>query len=172
MPLTRTAQPDAPGPLDGGDWRSQELLLMREIMQLVGRSLAPGLVLREMLHLMSELLGLNRGRIVLADPQADTRPRRGVLADTGHSCKARFSPSAAVKGLRVEGEQCWDIPGRWVAGVGAVSARGSGGCGRAGGHLGLRHRGNHMRHRGREALGVGHMQKLVGAMGVALGAEQ
>ncbi len=36
-------------------------------MRLVGKSLAPEVVLREMLHLMSELLGLNRGRIVLAD---------------------------------------------------------------------------------------------------------
>ena len=36
-------------------------------MRLVGQSLAPDVVLREMLHLMSELLGLNRGRIVLAD---------------------------------------------------------------------------------------------------------
>ena len=52
------------------DWHAQELLLMREVMRLIGRSLAPGLVLREMLHLMSELLGLNRGRIVLADPVA------------------------------------------------------------------------------------------------------
>jgi Nif-specific regulatory protein len=50
------------------DWREQELLLMREVMKLVGRSLAPAHVLREMLHLLSELLGLNRGRIVLADP--------------------------------------------------------------------------------------------------------
>ncbi len=49
------------------DWRSQELLLMREVMKLVGRSLSPATVLSEMLHLMSELLGLNRGRIVLAD---------------------------------------------------------------------------------------------------------
>lgn len=49
------------------DWHAQELLLMREVMKLVGRSLAPAEVFREMLHLMSELLGLNRGRMVLAD---------------------------------------------------------------------------------------------------------
>ena len=49
-------------------WRAQELLLMREVMCLIGKSLAPGVVMREMLHLMSELLGLNRGRIVLTDP--------------------------------------------------------------------------------------------------------
>ena len=49
------------------EWRAQELLLMSEVMRLVGKSLASDVVLREMLHLMSELLGLNRGRIVLAD---------------------------------------------------------------------------------------------------------
>jgi Nif-specific regulatory protein len=48
-------------------WRAHELLLMREVMRLIGKSLAPGVVMREMLHLMSELLGLNRGRIVLAE---------------------------------------------------------------------------------------------------------
>ncbi|MDP1954836.1 MAG: sigma 54-interacting transcriptional regulator [Polaromonas sp.] len=48
-------------------WRAQELLLMSEVMRLVGKSLAPEIVMREMLHLMSELLGLNRGRLVLAD---------------------------------------------------------------------------------------------------------
>lgn len=58
-------RPDPDSPVT--DWHAQELLLMREVMKLVGRSLAPAFVLREMLHLMSELLGLNRGRMVLAD---------------------------------------------------------------------------------------------------------
>lgn len=40
---------------------------MREVMKHIGKSLAPDTVLREMLHLCSELLGLNRGRILLAD---------------------------------------------------------------------------------------------------------
>ncbi|MBL8388276.1 MAG: sigma 54-interacting transcriptional regulator [Hydrogenophaga sp.] len=44
-------------------------------MKLVGRSLAPAFVLREMLHLMSELLGLNRGRMVLADELSDGAER-------------------------------------------------------------------------------------------------
>jgi Nif-specific regulatory protein len=48
-------------------WRTQELLLLSEVMRLVGQSLAPEVVLREMLHLLSELLGLNRGRVVLAE---------------------------------------------------------------------------------------------------------
>jgi len=70
------------------DWHAQELLLMREVMKLVGRSLAPAFVLREMLHLMSELLGLNRGRMVLADeavPDAErtasVRHAYGLTAD-------------------------------------------------------------------------------------------
>lgn len=49
------------------EWHAQELLLLREVMRLVGRSLTPDVVLREMLHLMSELLGLNRGRVVLRE---------------------------------------------------------------------------------------------------------
>ena len=47
---------------------------MREIIGLIGKSLAPGVVLREMLHLLSELLGLNRGRIVLVDAPDSTQP--------------------------------------------------------------------------------------------------
>ena len=70
MPLPT---PEPPPPADP-DWHAQELLLMHAVMRLVGRSLAPGLVFREMLHLMSELLGLNRGRIVLADGGGQTRP--------------------------------------------------------------------------------------------------
>ena len=68
-------------PADRADWHAQELLLLREVMRLLGRSLAPGRVLREMLHLMSELLGLNRGRIVLADaPDPDPRvPRTAAI---------------------------------------------------------------------------------------------
>ena len=46
-------------------------------MRLVGKSLAPEVVLREMLHLMSELLGLNRGRVVLADFVGDIAGRSG-----------------------------------------------------------------------------------------------
>lgn len=48
-------------------WAQQERLLLAEVLRLVGRSLAPEAVVREMLHLMSELVGLNRGRLVLLD---------------------------------------------------------------------------------------------------------
>jgi Nif-specific regulatory protein len=59
-------------------WRALEHLLMREVVGLIGKSLAPDVVLHEMLHLMSELIGLNRGRIVLTDPH-DTTPNNEVI---------------------------------------------------------------------------------------------
>jgi len=74
MPPHRS-DPDAPGT----DWHAQELLLMREVMKLVGRSLAPAFVLREMLHLMSELLGLNRGRMVIAGEVRDGGERTAAV---------------------------------------------------------------------------------------------
>ncbi|GEM_PF-6629783 len=48
-------------------WRTQEMLLLQQVTALAGRDFSPETVLREMLHLLSELLGLNRGRIVLLD---------------------------------------------------------------------------------------------------------
>lgn len=63
----RTAMaPTVPAPL-APDWRAQEILLLSQVVRGVGQNLAPALVLREMLHLMSELLGLNGGRVVLAE---------------------------------------------------------------------------------------------------------
>lgn len=48
-------------------WRSQEMLLLQQVTGLMGKDLTSDTVLNEMLHLLSELLGLNRGRIVLFD---------------------------------------------------------------------------------------------------------
>ena len=73
-----------PAPSDA-HWREQELLLMREVMKWVGRSLASGEVLREMLHLMSELLGLNRGRIVLRDTPAEGAALGPATASIRHA---------------------------------------------------------------------------------------
>lgn len=70
------APPTHPTPGDEGvglpgaattPWAHQERLLLSEVVRLVGRSLSPEAVVREMLHLMSELVGLNRGRLVLLD---------------------------------------------------------------------------------------------------------
>ncbi|MGV8990672.1 MAG: sigma-54 interaction domain-containing protein [Thiobacillus sp.] len=48
--------------------QNEELLVIRESARLMGKSLEPGPVIREMLHLISEFLGLNRGRVVLRQP--------------------------------------------------------------------------------------------------------
>jgi Nif-specific regulatory protein len=52
-----------------GFWRTQEMLLIQQVMSHVGKDLTLEKPLNEILHLMSELLGLNRGRIVLADAE-------------------------------------------------------------------------------------------------------
>lgn len=46
----------------------QEQLLIRESIRLLSRGLEPGSTIREMLHLLSELIGLNRGRVALPEP--------------------------------------------------------------------------------------------------------
>lgn len=51
--------------------QNEELLVIRESARLMGKSLEPGPVIREMLHLISEFLGLNRGRVVLRQPGSD-----------------------------------------------------------------------------------------------------
>jgi Nif-specific regulatory protein len=48
---------------------AQEQLLVRECINLLSRGLEPGKAIREMLHLLSELLGLNRGRVVMPDTE-------------------------------------------------------------------------------------------------------
>lgn len=47
----------------------QEALLVRESIRLLSKKTDPAYAIREMLHLLSELLGLNRGRVVLPDPE-------------------------------------------------------------------------------------------------------
>jgi Nif-specific regulatory protein len=51
--------------------QDEEMLVIRESAHLMGKSLEPGPVIREMLHLISEFLGLNRGRVVLRQPGSD-----------------------------------------------------------------------------------------------------
>ena len=84
------------------DWHAQELLLLSQVVRGLGRGadggtgngVDSGRVLREMLHLMSELLGLNRGRIVLADSTG--------TADAAHaSAGARRPASASAPSSRI-----------------------------------------------------------------------
>lgn len=53
-------------------WHEREMLLLQQVMCLIGQSPSHETALREMLHLMSELLGLDRGRIVLRDDHENT----------------------------------------------------------------------------------------------------
>lgn len=52
-------------------WREQEMFVIQEVMKQIGKGLQPQHAIREMLHLLSEILGLNRGRIVLREPKGD-----------------------------------------------------------------------------------------------------
>ncbi len=83
---------------------------MREIIGLIGKSLAPGVVLREMLHLLSELLGLNRGRIVLVDAPDSAR---NSPPGTSRICFAYGLTKAEIaRGIYAPGE---GITGRVLA---------------------------------------------------------
>ena len=85
---------------------------MSEVMRLVGQSLAPEVVLREMLHLLSELLGLNRGRVVLAD---------GVdVADGGSATRALAGPSSIRFAYGLTKAEM--ARGRYAAGEGITGA--------------------------------------------------
>lgn len=90
---------------------------MREVMRLIGKSLAPGAVMREMLHLMSELLGLNRGRIVLTDlvdsgglgnpdkPDEMAHPQQAAPGTHAHICYAYgLTQAEMARGVYRKGE--------------------------------------------------------------------
>ena len=59
--------PDTPPDPARVDWHQQELLLIREVGRLLGRSVEPHFVIRQTLRLLSEWVGLNRGRVLLWD---------------------------------------------------------------------------------------------------------
>ena len=72
---------------------------MHEVMRLVGRSLSPETVLREMLHLMSELLGLNRGRIVLREPESTQASIQHAYGLTAAECqRGQYALSEGITG--------------------------------------------------------------------------
>jgi Nif-specific regulatory protein len=89
---------------DRMDWRAQEMLLLSQVMRSLGRSVDSQAVLREMLHLMSELLGLNRGRIVLADAPAPrgqpaaSRIRHAYGLTREEVARGHYGPGEGVTG--------------------------------------------------------------------------
>ena len=76
-------------------WQKHEVALLREIARSMGKSLNPERVIREMLHLMSEWLGLNRGRVLLADAARETLTVRYAYG---------LTPAEVVKGSFKAGE--------------------------------------------------------------------
>jgi len=59
-------------PAEKAELAANEQLVVRESIQLLSRGLEPFKAIRQMLHLLSELLGLNRGRVVMPDaPSGD-----------------------------------------------------------------------------------------------------
>ncbi len=95
-----SSQPRSSPAGDDPPWRDQELLLMSEVMRLVGQSLATEVVLREMLHLLSELLGLNRGRIVLADAggKGSSSIRHAYGLTKAEMAKGRYAAGEGITG--------------------------------------------------------------------------
>lgn len=77
----------------------QERVLVREIAKLLGKSLEPAYVIREMLHLLSEFLGLNRGRVVLKDEASGDYVIRYAYGLTEQEIKrGRYAAGEGVTG--------------------------------------------------------------------------
>jgi len=80
-------------------WAEHESLLVRETLKRLGRSLDPADSIREMLHLLSELLGLNRGRVLLFDSEAKALTIRYAYGLTrAEMRRGRFAPGEGVTG--------------------------------------------------------------------------
>jgi Nif-specific regulatory protein len=75
------------------------MFLMQEVMNLIGKDLPLGKVVREILHLMSEMLGLNRGRVVLRDPDSNdffVAHAYGLTAE--EMARGRYRPGEGITG--------------------------------------------------------------------------
>jgi Nif-specific regulatory protein len=77
----------------------QEALLIRESIHMLARSFEPERAIREMLHLMSELLGLNRGRVVMPDPERNELAIRYAYGLTGEEMhRGRYALGEGITG--------------------------------------------------------------------------
>jgi Nif-specific regulatory protein len=93
-----TAAPSATPPRQV-DWHQQEVLLIREVGKLLGRSVEPHFVIRQSLRLLSEWVGLNRGRVLLwddADEALCIRHAYGLTAE--EIARGRFARGEGVCG--------------------------------------------------------------------------
>lgn len=81
----------------------QEQLLIRESIRLLSRGLRPEKAIREMLHLLSELLGLNRGRVVLPEPTTGELHIRIAYGLTQAEIeRGRYAPGEGITGQVIQ----------------------------------------------------------------------
>lgn len=81
----------------------QEQLLIRESIRLLSRGLPQDKAIREMLHLLSELLGLNRGRVVLPDAESgDLRIRYSYGLTKAEIERGHYAPGEGITGRVVQ----------------------------------------------------------------------
>ena len=80
-------------------WADREMLIMREMSKLIGRSLDARYAIGEALHLLSELVGLNRGRVLLPEPDGDSIAIRHAYGLTATQiASGRFRRGEGVTG--------------------------------------------------------------------------
>ncbi len=102
----RTAAVKVSAPRGHERWSDRELLILREMSKLLGRSLDARYAISEALHLLSELVGLNRGRVMLPDPVDDRiaiRYSYGLTA--AEVARGRFRRGEGVTGRAWESGQ-------------------------------------------------------------------
>ncbi|WP_459719174.1 sigma-54-dependent Fis family transcriptional regulator [Paraburkholderia sp. 2C] len=93
------------------DWALHELFFRREMAKLVGRYSNSTETLREVFHLLSEFLGLNRGRLFLFDPvrrKLVLRCAYGLTHDEME--RGVISPGEGMTGIAFESGQLMIVP--------------------------------------------------------------
>jgi Nif-specific regulatory protein len=77
----------------------EELLVVREAVALLGKSQDEAHVVREILHLLSEFLGLNRGRVVLPDPETgELRIVHAYGLTQEETARGKYLPGEGITG--------------------------------------------------------------------------
>jgi Nif-specific regulatory protein len=84
----------------------EELLVVREAVALLGKSQDEAHVVREILHLLSEFLGLNRGRVVLPDPETgELRIVHAYGLTQDEITRGKYLPGEGITGRVMTGGQ-------------------------------------------------------------------
>lgn len=88
------------------NWSSHELFFRRELAKVVGRFSNSAENLREVFHLLSEILGLNRGRLFLFDPATGMLALRCAYGLTREEmARGIFAPGEGITGKAFESGQ-------------------------------------------------------------------